>query len=112
MRKIIVLLAYVPSVYLLTFYLLVARVALKTGKFPEYGNPDPKSAGFDTHRVIAYKLFDITIYSVIAVLILFLLNTFVTKVKVRRLHLMVFAVTVAIFCLHIFIDPFFVWSVD
>jgi hypothetical protein len=105
-------LCYIPLFYLLIFYLFVLRVAIKIGRIPEYDNPDPNTVGFPIHRLIADKLFDIAVYAVAMFLILLFITLALKTFRVNKIHLIVLGLTIALMCFHIFLDPFFVWSLD
>lgn len=108
----IVLLCYLPYVYLITFYSFVIRAVIKLGEVPTYDNPDPKELGFDVHREMVNKTFDWVVYGLILLVILVAIVLISKKFTVKKVHRTIFFAGFIIVILHLFIDPFNVWFLD
>jgi hypothetical protein len=108
----LILLGYLPLIYLIVYYAYVLRAIIKIGKIPTYGNPDPKELGFDTHRWLIYFLFDVVVYGVLIYIVLLCVTLYQKKFTVRKIHLYIFIISIFIFFLAIFMDPFDEWFLD
>lgn len=111
-NRIMILLCYLPYLYLLTYYSYVVRAIIKLRRIPTYDNPDPKELGFSTHRYIIYKLADIVIYGLCLFILLLLITLFLKKFTIRKMHWKLLLIGIIIFILIFFIDPFMVWFAD
>jgi hypothetical protein len=111
-NKSIVVLCFLPYAYLMLFYAFVLRAVYEIGRIPSYNNPDPKSLGFDMHRMIIYKAFDVMVYGLAALFVLLMISLRTRNFSVKRKYWILLLVGLGVVILHLLVDPFDEWFVD
>jgi len=106
------ILCYLPYLYLTIYYSYILRAIIKIGRIPTYNNPDPKELGFNVHRNIVYKSFDIIVYTFGVFLLLLLAAYFLKKLRVKKIHFRLMCIGIVLFILDLLLNPFNEWFLD
>jgi len=109
MKNIFISLSYIAALIPIGWYSIfiffVCKAYLKLGRMPYFDNPDPYNLGFDNLYSFLKRTIDYPIISILVLVILLTLNTLIKIYRLSNFQKTVFIFAVAAVISFTFLDP-------
>jgi hypothetical protein len=100
----VIILCYLPLIYLFSFYSFILRGATKLGYMPGIGAPDPKDLGYTFHRELVSTLLNVAYIGSMVLIGLAVVLFALKRLTVAKIHLILFVAGVVIAFISFFTD--------